>query len=142
MPHPAIFTYTFSVPESAIDEYGHVNNVVYVQWMQDAAMRHGESIAEYKLAGNTGWFARQHRIEYLTPAYQGDELEVRTWLVAMSGVRAQRRYEFERKQDGKVIAKGETLWIFVNLTTGKPIAIPAEILAQFPVVAEWSEQNS
>jgi acyl-CoA thioester hydrolase len=136
MPHPPIFTYTFRVPQSAIDEYGHVNNVIYVQWMQDAAIHHGETFTEYKLAENTGWFAREHRIEYLTPAYEGDEIEVRTWLVEMRRVRAQRKYEFVRKADGKVIAKGETQWIYVDLTTGRPIAIPAEILALLPVVAE------
>jgi acyl-CoA thioester hydrolase len=141
MPPPVTFTYTFSVPESAIDEYGHVNNVVYVQWMQEAAIRHGESIADYKLAENTGWFARQHLIEYLTPAYQGDKLEVRTWLVAMSGVRAQRRYEFVRLTDGKTIAQGETVWIYVDLSTGRPIAIPADILAQFPVAAEQGDSS-
>ena len=136
MPYPTVFTYTFSVPQSVIDQYGHVNNVIYVQWMQEAAIRHGESITEYKLAENTGWFAREHRIEYLTPAYQGDEIEVRTWLVEMRRVRAQRKYEFVRKADGRVIAKGETQWIYVDLTTGKPLTIPAEMLALFPVVAE------
>ena len=87
MPYLAVLTYTFTVPQSAIDEYGHVNNVIYVQWMQDAAIRHGEAITEYQLAENTGWFAREHRIEYLAPAYAGDEIEVRTWLVEMKRVR-------------------------------------------------------
>lgn len=142
MAHPSIFTYAFSVPQSAIDEYGHVNNVIYVQWMQDAAIRHGASVTEYKLAENTGWFAREHRIEYFTPAYPGDEIEVRTWLVEMRRVRAQRKYEFVRKADGRVIAQGETQWIYVDLTTGRPIPIPAEMLALFPVVAEQTDSAS
>ena len=53
-------------------------------------------------------------------------------------VRAQRRYEFIRKADGKVIVKGETQWIFVELTTGRPIPIPADMLALFPILAENS----
>jgi acyl-CoA thioester hydrolase len=136
MSHPSIFTYIFTVPQSAIDEYGHVNNVIYVQWMQDAAVRHAESIPEYKPPENTGWFVREHRIEYLSPAYLGDEIEVRTWPSEMRRVRAQRKYEFIRRADGKVVVKGETQWIFVELTTGRPIPIPAEILALFPVVAD------
>ena len=132
MSYPPIFTYTITVTQSAIDEYGHVNNVIYVQWMQDAAIRHGESIPEYKPPVNTGWYAREHRIEYLAPSYLGDEIEVRTWASEMKRVRALRKYEFIRKADGKVIAKGETQWIFVELTTGRPIAIPPEIQALFP----------
>ena len=139
MTPPSIFTYTFSVPQSAIDEYGHVNNVIYVQWMQDAAIRHGESLPEYKQPENTGWFVREHRIEYLSPAYLGDEIEVRTWASEMRRVRAQRKYEFVRKADGKIIAKGETQWIFVDLTTGRPIPIPPEIHALFPVLAEQTD---
>ena len=136
MPSPAAFTYTFSVPHSAIDEYGHVNNVIYVQWMQDAAIRHGRAVIGDKLAENSGWFAREHRIEYLTPAYQGDEIEVRTWLVEIRRVRVKRKYEFVRKADGKVVARGETQWIYVDLTTGRPLLIPAEMLALFQVVEE------
>ena len=139
MSHPSIFTYTITVAQSAIDEYGHVNNVIYVQWMQDAAIRQGESIPEYKQPENTGWYVREHRIEYITPAYLSDEIEVRTWLSEMKRVRAIRKYEFARKADGKVIVKGETQWVFVELTTGRPMAIPPEIQALFPVVAEQTD---
>ena len=139
MSSPSILTYTFRVPQSAIDEYGHVNNVIYVQWMQEAAIRHGEAITEYKLPENAGWFAREHRIEYLAPAYEGDEIEVNTWLVEMKRVRAHRRYKFVRVADGKLIAKGETQWIYVDLTTGRPMTIPAEIAAVLPVAGEQSD---
>ena len=100
MPLSLIFSYTFTVPKSAIDEYGHVNNVIYVQWMQDAAVRHAESIAEYSQPENTGWFAREHRVEYLAPAYEGEEIEIRTWLAVAKRSRAHRKYEFVRKADG------------------------------------------
>jgi acyl-CoA thioester hydrolase len=134
MPPLPIFSFTFTVPKSAIDEYGHVNNVIYVQWMQDAATGHPQAVPEYRQPENTGWFAREHRIEYLTPAFEGDEIEVRTWISDMKRVRAQRKYEFIRKGDGKVIAKGETQWVFVELSTGRPVPIPAEMLDLFPIV--------
>ena len=136
MPPISIFSYRFTVPQSAIDDYGHVNNVVYLQWMQDLAIRHPQAIPEYKLPENTGWFAREHRIEYLAPAYLGDEIEARTWIAEIKRVRGQRKYEFIRKADGKVIVKGESQWIFVELTTGRPVSIPPEILALFPVPTE------
>ena len=136
MPPVSIFTYTFIVPQSAIDEYGHVNNITYLQWMNDAALRHPAAIPEFRQPENTGWFIREHRIEYLTSAYLGDEIEVRTWITEWKRVRVRRQYEFLRKSDGKVIAKGETQGIFVERTTGRPIAIPPETQALFPVVTE------
>ena len=135
MPPLPIFSYTFTVPSSAIDEYGHVNNVIYVQWMQDAATRHPQAIPEFVQPENTGWFAREHRVEYLTPAFEGDEIEVCTWITEMKRVRAQRKYEFIRKGDGKVVAKGETQWVFVELSTGRPVPIPAAMLELFPITA-------
>jgi acyl-CoA thioester hydrolase len=104
--------------------------------MQEAAIRHGTSIPEYRPPEHTGWFVREHRIEYLSPAFLGDEIEVRTWVSEMRRVRAQRRYEFIRKADGRVVVRGETVWIFVDLTTGRPIPIPAEILVLFPVLTD------
>jgi acyl-CoA thioester hydrolase len=136
MSYPSVFTFTITVPQTVIDDYGHVNNVVYLQWMQDAAIRHPESIVEYKLPENRGWFAREHRIEYLVPAFAGDEIEIRTWISEYKRVRAIRKYEFFRKADGKVIAKGETLWVFVELSTGKPIPIPQEMQALFPLLPD------
>jgi acyl-CoA thioester hydrolase len=133
-----IFSYSFTVPESVIDENGHVNNVAYVQWMQDAAIRHSESVTEYKPAENSTWYAREHRIEYLLPAFLGEEVEVRTWLSEVKRVRAHRRYEFIRKSDGKVIAKGESEWVYVDARTGRPIALPAGVEEFFPVLPDPS----
>ncbi|CAK6687020.1 acyl-CoA thioesterase [Synechococcus sp. CBW1107] len=132
MPYPPIFAYTIIVPDSAIDGYGHVNNVVYLQWMQDAAIRHPESIVEYRMPENRGWFARESRIEYLAPAFAGDEIEVSTWIAEYRHARGIRKYEFFRKTDGKVIAKGETLFVFVELATGRPTPIPLDMQALFP----------
>ncbi len=136
MPNNSIFSYSFTIPENVIDENGHVNNVAYVQWMQDAAIRHGESITEYKPAENTTWYAREHRIEYLLPAFLGEEIEVRTWLTEIKRVRVHRKYEFIRKADGKVIVKGETDWVYIDSNTGRPLAIPAIISELFPVLTE------
>ena len=134
-----IFTYSFTIPESVIDENGHVNNVAFVQWMQEAAIRHGEAL-DYKQPENTGWFVREHRVEYLLPAFLGEELEVHAWLSEIKRVRLHRRYEFIRKSDGKVVVKGETDWVYVEAKTGRPIAIPAEVSALFPVLPD-SIQN-
>jgi acyl-CoA thioester hydrolase len=134
-----VHTHTFTVPSSAIDEYGHVNNVMYVQWMQDAAVRHVRSITEFKDAENRGWFAREHRIEYLLPAFEGEQIEVRTWVAEVKRVRILRKYEFRRTQDDTLIARGSTQWIYVELSSGRPLPIPAEVLSLFPVMAESAD---
>ena len=120
MSYPSIFTFTFTIPQSVIDENGHVNNVAYLQWMQDAAAIHHPQAVGYKRAANTTWYAREHRLEYLLPAFLGEELEVRTWLSEIRRVRVRRQYEFIRKSDGKVIVKGETDWVYVDAKTGRP----------------------
>jgi acyl-CoA thioester hydrolase len=136
MSNNPIFSYSFTVPENVIDENGHVNNVAYVQWMQDAAIRHPESVTEYVPAENTTWYAREHRIEYLLPAFVGEEIEVRTWLSDIKRVRAHRKYEFIRKADGKLIVKGETDWVYVDSKTGRPLAIPVIVSELFPIVPD------
>ncbi len=118
----------FTIPESAIDENGHVNNVVYVQWMQDIAVEHYASIGGIAAQGqDSTWVVREHRIEYFLPAFLGEEIEIKTWVENIRRVRSLRKYEFIRKADGKVLVKGETDWVFVDVKTGSPRAIPEEV---------------
>ena len=133
MPISPTYSKTITIPESAIDENGHVNNVIYVQWMQDIAVEHYESIGgtkPMKLIGAT-WVVHEHRIEYLLPAYAGEEVQIRTWVENLRRVRSLRKYEFVRKSDGKVLVRGETDWIFVDVKSGRPIAIPETVIAVF-----------
>lgn len=125
----SIYAKTFSIPSSAIDDNGHVNNVSYVQWMQDIAIEHYEAIGgvnPMQLIGAT-WVVREHKIEYLLPAFEGDEIEIRTWVENVRRVRSLRQYEFVRKSDGKTLVKGETDWVFVDAQTGAPRAIPDKV---------------
>ena len=118
----------FFIPESAIDENGHVNNVVYVQWMQDIAVEHYASIGGIAAQGpDSTWVVREHRIEYFLPAFLGEEIEIKTWVENIRRVRSLRKYEFIRKADAKVLVKGETDWVFVDIKTGSPHAIPEEV---------------
>jgi acyl-CoA thioester hydrolase len=116
-----------------IDENGHVNNVSYVQWMQDIAVEHYEAIGglnPMQLIGAT-WVVREHRIEYFLPAFEGEEIEIRTWVENLRRVRSLRQYEFVRRSDGKTLVKGETDWVFVDPNTGAPRAIPEEVSKVF-----------
>ena len=135
MPISSTYSKFFSIPASAIDENGHVNNVAYVQWMQDIAVEHYEAIGgvnPMQLIGAT-WVVREHKIEYLLPAFANEEIEIRTWVENVRRVRSLRKYEFIRKADGKMLVRGETDWVFVDVKTGMPRGIPEEVFRVFSV---------
>ncbi|MEM1294791.1 MAG: acyl-CoA thioesterase [Verrucomicrobiota bacterium] len=131
-----IFRYVFTVPESALDENRHVNNVVYVQWMQDVATLHFQSRVGEKAMQATGptWFARSHQIEYLKPAFAGDSVVALTWPASYRRVRCFRHYQFLRASDNELLAQGETDWVYVDGITGKPKRIPNDITSRIPSV--------
>ncbi|MDQ7786746.1 MAG: acyl-CoA thioesterase [Thermodesulfovibrionales bacterium] len=136
-----IYQYEFTVPENTVDENGHVNNVVYIQWMQDVAVLHAEETGCTRATRSAGatWVVRSHTVEYLRPAYIGDTIAVLTWVVNFRRVRSLRRYKFVRPKDNVVIARGETDWVFVDGKTGRPLTIPDEVKNTFELVAEDQE---
>lgn len=106
-----------TIPKDVIDENGHVNNVAYVQWMQDIAVEHYASIGGVEAQGTEStWVIREHKIEFFLPAFEGEDIEIRTWVENIRRVRSLRKYEFARKLDGKILVKGETDWVL----NGKP----------------------
>jgi acyl-CoA thioester hydrolase len=133
----SVHEYEFDVPADAIDDNGHVNNVEYVRWMQEAAVRHFEAAGGNPLMAAAGamWVVRSHHVEYLRPALRGDRTRVRTWVHDFRRVMSLRKYEFVRAADATPLARGETEWVFVDATTGRPKSIPAEVQALFPLNA-------
>lgn len=136
---PAIFEYRHAVEDCEIDALGHANNVAYVEWLQSAAVAHsaaqGWPTERYQQLA-LGWVVRSHRIEYLQPSFAGEPIVVRTWVATMKKVTSLRRYHIVRESDGARLATAETLWAFVNYTTGQPTRIPPEIAEAFELVAE------
>ena len=134
-----IFSRSFPVPGSAIDANGHVNNIAYVQWMQDVAIDHssdrGWPMDRY-LATGTAWVARTHFVEYLRPAFAGEPLTVHTWVAGMEKRSCPRHYLFLRDTDRAVLARARTLWVYVDMKTGKAISIPDEMRTAFPVIPD------
>lgn len=137
----SIFRQEFSVPDSAIDRNGHVNNVAFVQWMQDLAVKHFESIGGMAAMGSGlgTWVVRSHHIEYLASAHPGDSLEAQTWISSAGRARSTRRYRFIRTNDMKQLVRAETEWVFVNNQSGRPGSIPDVIRKAFEpiLIADW-----
>lgn len=133
----AFYHYEFVVPTEVVDRNGHVNNVVYVQWMQDVAIAHATSVgctAETRALGAT-WVARSHQITYLRPAFEGDRLRLTTWITTLRKARSTRHYKFLRLSDDAVLATGATDWVFVDAVSHRPRTIPASVSGCFELVA-------
>ncbi len=132
-----IYIHNHIVAPSEIDELGHANNVFYIAWLQDAAVAHSAALGwpgrRYHQLG-LGWVVRSHAIQYLLPAFAGDRLIVETWVASMKKVTSLRRYRIVRQGDGQILATAETNWAFVDFASGKPIRIPPEIIAAFPII--------
>ena len=130
------YRYRFTVPEEALDDNDHVNNVVYIEWVQDAAMRHSEASggAEQTRAAGAVWVVVEHRVRYIRPAFLGDEIELRTWVDNVRRALSLRRTEIVRIDGGggeQKVAEGWTEWAFVDTETGKPKRIPPAVIESF-----------
>jgi acyl-CoA thioester hydrolase len=134
---PRVLVQRFRVSPEAMDVNGHVNNLAYLRWMQDAAIAHsaarGWPVERY-LAAGTGWVVRSHFIEYLLPAFAGEELCLLTWVAGLRRQSSLRKFLFWREQDRQVLARAETLWVFVESASGRPVPIPPELVSAFEVV--------
>lgn len=133
---------TLVVPQTAIDVNGHVNNVQYVQWMQEAAMAHSATLGwptERFLALGKTWIIRSHTIEYFHSAYAGDKIEILTWVANFHKIRSLRKYKFIRPADETVLASAATVFIFCDLKTGRPISIPPEVQQAYPLILPENE---
>jgi acyl-CoA thioester hydrolase len=137
-----IFSQRFTVPADAIDMQGHVSNLAYVEWMQDIAIEHsasaGWSMQRYLELG-AAWVVRSHFIEYLRPAFAGEGISAHTWVPRFDQRSTPRRYLFLRDEDRVELASAETIWVFVDLVTGRRRPIPPELLEAFEPVPEERE---
>ena len=126
------YDWLHTVEESDLDQNRHVNNVVYVKWMESVAIKNSSSwglTPEFYLRLGGTWVARRHTIDYLHQAFLGDQLIIRTWISELKRVSSVRSYEVIRPSDGVTIATGETLWAFVNVSDGRPTRILPEVMA-------------
>ena len=135
-PDNPIYSHQIIIPETAVDPNGHVNNVMYVQWMQDIALNHYDFIGGTDPTHALGatWVVREHKVEFLLPAFADEEIEIQTWVVNIRRVRSLRKYRFIRTCDNLVLVRGETDWVFVDSNTGQPRRIPEEIANLFRLV--------
>jgi acyl-CoA thioester hydrolase len=127
----AAFEMTVPVLAGDIDEQDHVNNTVYLRWVQDVAVAHWRAIASSEAQKTVGWVVLRHEIDYEAPAALGDEIVLRTWVGKATRLTFERFTEIRRKSDGQLLSTARTLWCPINTQTGRPVRVPAEVRAQF-----------
>lgn len=131
IPVNEVFHLTILVLPTHIDEMNHVNNVVYLQWVQDAAAAHWNSKASDILRQQYNWVVLRHEIDYKSPALLNDEIIATTWVQDYEGVRSTRIVQLKRKSDGRLLAEAKTNWCLLNATTNRPSRVPEEIKKVF-----------
>ncbi|NBC37596.1 acyl-CoA thioesterase [Novosphingobium sp. FSY-8] len=130
------FTHTFTAGPEHIDVMGHVNNAVWVQWMEAIATTHWERDAAPAHVAAYAWVVTRHEIDYKGNVRQGDQVLAETFIPeGPKGARFDRRVDFRAiaadGTPGKVIVSARTTWAMIELATGRLSRIPAEVAAPF-----------
>ena len=121
----------FTAGPEHIDELGHVNNAVWVQWIQQVAVAHWDSIADPAHKDAYFWVVVRHEIDYLRAAFPGDVVTARTWVgEAPKGARFDRYVEFTGS-DGRLSGRARTHWAIIDKALGRPIRVPPQVVAPF-----------
>jgi acyl-CoA thioester hydrolase len=126
-----VFQHPITVQPEDIDELNHVNNVVYLRYVQDAASAHWDSIAPFDFKTKYSWVVLRHEIDYKSPAVLGDKITAETWVSTCEGVRSERHVELYHATTRKLIAKAKTTWCLLDAETGRPRRIEDDIIDLF-----------
>lgn len=130
------FEVSITVLPSDIDDLGHVNNVVYLRWIQDVAIAHWRAAATPDQQAEIAWLALRHEIDYKHPTVLGDSVIARTWVGTADANRFERHTEIVRTSDQKVLARGRTIWCPISRKTGKLTRVNEEVRRLFSVPAD------
>jgi acyl-CoA thioester hydrolase len=129
----APFEMSLPVMAGDIDEQNHVNNTVYLRWVQQVANAHWHSVASTQAQETIAWVVLRHEIDYKAPACIGDTVVLRTWVGKATRLTFERFTEILRSNNGQLLSKARTLWCPVNAETGRPVRVPFEVREQFSI---------
>jgi acyl-CoA thioester hydrolase len=125
------FETTFTAAPEHIDVLGHVNNAVWVQWMEAIATAHWEADAAPKHVAAYAWVVTRHEIDYRGNIAAGESVTAQTFIPdGPSGARFDRRVDF-RNEAGKVIVSARSTWAMIDRATGRVMRVPRDVAAQF-----------
>jgi acyl-CoA thioester hydrolase len=125
------FTLEITPTAADIDELGHVNNAVWVRWIQDVATAHWMAVASPEQVSAYIWVVVRHEIDYAGNVRLGETVTARTWISdPPKGARFDRKMEFA-SGSGKVVVKSKTTWALIDRTTGRIARVPPNLAARF-----------
>jgi acyl-CoA thioester hydrolase len=127
----APFELAIQIQPSDIDELGHVNNVVYLRWVQDVAVAHWRAAATAAQQAAVLWVVVRHEIDYKHPARQEDGIVARTWVGAATRSTFERHTEILRASDRRLLARTLTLWCPIDPQTLRPMAVGDDVRERF-----------
>ena len=122
------FRHAIHVKGEDIDELGHVNNVVYLRWVQEVAAAHWNSAANEQLKGKYSWVVLRHEIDYRHPVFLSDKIVGDTWVGEHTGARFERFVRLCLADSEKIVAEAKTVWCLLDAVTLRPKRIEKEIL--------------
>ena len=126
-----VFELIFTAAPEHIDELGHVNNAVWVQWMEQVAVAHWRSVADADPQDAYFWVVVRHEVDYLRAVLEGERITARTWVGDnLKGAKFDRHIEFVG-EDGKARVRSRTDWAIIDKASGRPIRIPPQVVAPF-----------
>lgn len=125
------FQKIFTAASQHIDVMGHVNNAVWVQWVQDMATAHWDAVADPVHAAQFVWLVTRHEVDYRGNIAEGDSVTGETWIPGPAkGAQSGRRVDF-RNDTGKVIVSANTMWAMLHRETGRLARVRPEVIAPF-----------
>jgi acyl-CoA thioester hydrolase len=134
---PAAHLVALTVQPQDIDAYGHVNNSVYLTWLDRAAWSHSAALGvpvEQCTELRRGMAAQRIEIDYLRAALAGDTVQVGTWIESTDGrLRVGRRFQLRRVSDGATLARARVDYVCINLDSGRATRMPAEFSRAYVV---------
>jgi acyl-CoA thioester hydrolase len=130
---PNSFHLDVQVLPTDIDEQDHVNNMVYLRWVQEIAIAHWRAVASPGAQSGIAWVVLRHEIDYKKPAFLADKIGLRTWVGKATRLTFERFTEISRKGDGQLLAAARTLWCPVNPQTGKPARVSPDVRKEFSI---------
>ena len=125
------FSHQVTAQPGHIDELGHVNNAVWVQWIQDLAVAHWNAVADPAHIDRYIWVVTRHEIDYLRAAIEGEIVTGRTWIEeGPTGARFNRYMEFTG-EDEKPKIRAKTTWAIIDREKERPVRVPEAVAAPF-----------
>ena len=129
--NPEIYEKKLVVEEKHLDKQRHVNNVQYVQWVQDVAEEHWEVRATEEQKAEVIWVVVRHEIDYKKEAFLGDDISLQTYVGETTHVTSIRHVIIKNSKTKKLLAEAKTTWCLLNAKTKKPVKISEELKRVF-----------